>query len=233
MSSLLKHILQSAESSKNSLYVFDLDSTLFCVSGRTQKILQTTPNHLKDIPSKQAELLKNIKVNIKDFNLHDILKRAGVQLSFPCYKQIFHFWTNHFFSNDFLKYDTLYKGVSSYLQKLQNTHSEIMYLTGRCYSLMGKGTYQQLEKWNLPLKTKNHLMMKENAYTEDAYYKKCRLQKLSQKYQNIWFFENEPAVIHFAHHFLPKISYVFINSANSGRQTLQKGFHQIPTDYTT
>ena len=233
MNALLKQILQSAKSSKNSLYVFDLDSTLFCVSGRTQKILQTAPDYLKDIPSHQANLLRNIKVNTNDFSLHGILKRSGIQLSFLCYKEIFHFWTHHFFSNDFLKYDILYKGVQSYLQKLQKTNSEIMYLTGRCSSLMGKGTYQQLKNWNLPLKTKDHLMMKENAYTEDAYYKKCRLQKLSQKYQNIWFFENEPAVIHFVHHFLPKISCVFVNSANSGRQVLQKKFYQISMDYTT
>ena len=117
MSFTLKQILKSAESSKNSLYVFDLDSTLFCVSGRTQKILQTAPDHLKNIPPHQADVLKNIKINTTDFSLHDILKRTGVHLSFSCYKKVFHFWADRFFSNDFLKYDTLYKGVQSYLQK--------------------------------------------------------------------------------------------------------------------
>ena len=216
------------------LCVFDLDSTLFCVAERTQYILRNIPHHLKmhKFCSGQEHLFQNIQVSPKDFSLRCILQKACIKLDSISYKEVFYFWTFQFFSNDFLKYDTLYKGTQSYLSQLESAGAEIMYLTGRNRPFMGAGTYEQLRHHQLPLKSKDHLIMKDNSYTEDAFYKKSCLKKLCEKYQTIWFFENEPSVINFIHYFLPKIHIVFIDSTHSGRQKLNKKFYQIPMDYT-
>lgn len=233
MENILKKILWEAQSKKNILCVFDLDSTLFCAAGRTQRILRKIPSdpQMHTVCLGQEKLFNNIQVSSKDFGLDHILKKAHIKLNFECYKKVFSFWAFQFFSNNFLKYDVLYKGVQSYLSQLASSGAEIMYLTGRNRPFMGDGTYQQLQHHSLPLKTRDHLMMKENVYTEDAFFKKKCLQQLCQKYQRIWFFENEPSVINFVHYFLPQIHIVFMNSTHSGRQKLHKKFYQISMDY--
>ena len=107
-----------------------------------------------------------------------------------------------------------------------------MYLTGRSENLMKEGTISQIKKWSLPFKKEEYLMMKPNTYTEDAYFKKCRLEELSKKYRKIWFFENEPVVINFVNKFLDGIQIIFVNTVHSQRQTLKKDFHTITADYS-
>lgn len=230
--SVLLQILKEVQTKPNSLCVFDLDSTLICVKKRTQKILQALAedSYFRQNHPGPAKMLKDIEIDPNDFNLKTMFKRARLKLSDSLYQKIFLYWTTHFFSNDYLHCDTLYPGVSSYLSSLQG--AEIMYLTGRCDSLMRKGTLFQLRKWNLPLKKESHLMMKPNNYTEDAYFKKCYLDNLSKKYKPIWFFENEPVVINFVNKFLKDIHVVFVNSVHSHRQNVNKNIHTILADYS-
>ena len=218
---------------RQSLCVFDLDSTLICVRKRTEKILQSvvTEKQFAHFSSSQLESIKNITVKDTDFRLQDILDRAQVSLDSKQYRLIHDYWTYHFFSNNFLKYDLLYKGVQDYLRRLSRT-SNIMYLTGRSRKLMWQGTYEQINKWNFPLKTKDHLIMKPNHFTEDAVYKKIELEQLVQHYKNIWFFENDPVIINHVNMLLPQVQIIFMKSASSGRQSLRKIFPTIGMDYS-
>lgn len=225
---VLKKILIEAQQS-NSLCVFDIDSTLIKVSGRTQAILRKAPSDpmVKDSCASYKEFFESLIVSEKDFSLKDILKKGGIYLDFNGHKQVYFFWTKNFFSHRFLKHDQLYEGVPSYLNQLKDQGTEIMYLTGRSQKEMEEGTYKQLTQFKLPLKSKKHLIMKENMYTEDSYFKKNQLEKLLKKYSNIWFFENEPSIINFVHEYLPQIKIVFMKSVHSGRQKLRKKFLEI------
>ena len=232
---ILKKALDEAQYCDGSYaFVFDLDSTLICVRGRTQAILRSAPDYppLRQICAGQVDLFKAIEVYPKDYGLKHILLRKGIQLSHSCYYDLSGYWAHCFFSNEFLKYDELYKGVSSYLSELERTHVDIMYLTGRSQKSMGEGTYKQIKDWGLPLKKKEFLIMKQNNFTEDAIYKKSCLEKLSGQYKKIWFFENEPTTINFVNQHLPEVQLVFVDSVHSGRQTLRKEFPSIGTDYS-
>ncbi len=218
----------------NYACVFDLDSTLICVRGRTQAILRSAPDYppLSQICAGQVDLFRTIEVYPTDYGLKQILIRKGIQLSSSCYYDLSGYWAHCFFSNEFLKYDELYTGVYSYLSQLKKTNVDIMYLTGRSQKSMGEGTYRQLKEWKLPLEKKEFLIMKQNNFTEDAIYKANFLEKLSKKYKRIWFFENEPTTINFINQHLPKVQLVFVNSVHSDRQTLRKEFPSIGMDYS-
>ena len=232
---VLPEILRQIEgASFPKLCVFDLDSTLICVKGRTKKILQSVAHYprFQHICSPYIEHFKKAEFDEKAYSLKSILQNMGVSLNFDCYKEVFLYWTLHFFSNKYLEHDKLYKGVKDFLFKVQKSGSDIMYLTGRSFSLMGTGTFSQIQKWKLPLEKRNHLIMKPNTFTEDAYYKVKQLEELSKTYSNIWFFENEPVIINFVNKLLPHISIVFVNTAHSGRQNLRKKFQSINGDYS-
>ncbi len=232
---ILRRVLAEAQQfSGNCVCVFDLDSTLICVRGRTQAILRSAPDDppLKQICAGQVDLFKTIEVHPTDYGLKQILIRKGIRLSSSCFYNLSGYWTHCFFSGDFLKHDELYKGVCSYLSQLKKTNVDIMYLTGRSQKSMGKGTYKQLKGWSLPLKRKEFLMMKQNNFTEDAVYKVNCLEKLSQRYKRIWFFENEPATMNLISQKLPEVQLVFVNSVHSGRQTLRKKIPSIGMDYS-
>ena len=231
LSDILKQVLkETKELSNKPLCVFDLDSTLICVKERTRKILQSAVSNEK-FRHWKIDSLKEVVVKPTDFSLRDVLQRASIDLSETQYLSICNFWAHHFFSNSFLKHDTLYKGVQNYLHLLSE-HSEIMYLTGRSRERMGEGTYEQITKWELPLKKESDLIMKPNTYTEDAFYKKMQLERLVQEYKNIWFFENEPAIINYVSYLLPQIQIIFMQSTSSRRQSLRKSFPTIGMDYS-
>lgn len=232
---ILKNVLDSAQQcDQNCACVFDLDSTLICVRGRTQAILRSAPDYppLRQVCAGQVELFRTIEVYPTDYGLKHILARTGIRLSSSCYYDLSGYWSHCFFSNEFLKYDKLYEGVSSYLSLLEKTEVEIIYLTGRSQKFMGEGTYKQLNQWNLPLKKKEFLIMKQNNFTEDAVYKAKCLENLSRQYKKIWFFENEPTTINFIDQHLPEIHLIFVDSVHSGRQTLRKELPSIGMDYS-
>lgn len=232
---ILRKVLEEAQQCGGSyVCVFDLDSTLICVRGRTQAILRSAPDYppLRQICASQVDLFKNIEVYPTDYGLKQVLIRTGIQLSSSCYYDLSGYWSHCFFSNEFLKYDELYKGVYSYLSQLQKTNVEIMYLTGRSQKSMGEGTYKQIKSWGLPLKKREFLIMKQNSFTEDAVYKMNYVENLSKQYKKIWFFENEPTTINFISQHLPEVQLVFVDSVHSGRQTLRKEFPSVGMDYS-
>ena len=232
---ILRKVLDEAQQyDGNYVCVFDLDSTLICVRGRTEAILRSAPDYppLRQICAGQVDLFKTIEVYPTDYGLKQILLRKGIQLSSSCYYDLSGYWAHCFFSSEFLKHDELYKGVSSYLSHLKKANVEIMYLTGRSRKYMGEGTYQQIKNLGLPLKKKEFLIMKQDKLVEDAAYKKNYLEKLSKQYKRIWFFENEPMTINFIDQHLPEVQMVFVDSVHSGRQTLHKDFPSIGMDYS-
>lgn len=230
---ILQRVLDEARQCKGCACVFDLDSTLICVRGRTQAILRSVPDYppLKQVCAGQMDLFKTIEVYPTDYGLKQVLLRKGIQLSSSCYSDLSRYWAQCFFSNEFLKYDELYTGVYSYLFHLKKT-TDIMYLTGRSQKSMGEGTYKQIKDWKLPLEKKEFLMMKQNEFAEDAVYKKNCLEELSKQYKKIWFFENEPVTINFIDQHLPEIHLVFMDSVHSGQQTLRKKIPSIGMDYS-
>ena len=85
-SNLLAKIIEHVGSqNKPSLVVFDLDSTLFNVSPRLEKILldfANEPKHQKMFPD-SIEVLKNIRMLRQDWGIKQALVRAGLDHHHP------------------------------------------------------------------------------------------------------------------------------------------------------
>ena len=105
---------------------------------------------IKEKAPQKGRLLEGLRIQPQDFNIKEILKRVGLLPGDSLYKEVFHFWTRHFFSDRYLKEDFLYKGVRGYLSALKEQGCEIMYLTGRYRPAMGEGTLLQLKTLIFP-----------------------------------------------------------------------------------
>ncbi|MBX3032491.1 MAG: HAD family hydrolase [Bdellovibrionaceae bacterium] len=209
-----------------SLAVFDLDSTLFDVGPRLERILTDfaqEPEYQRKFPE-QLRFFKNLKVHRKDWGLQDALVRAGLagEDLKEFQEALKNFWRRTFFSDDYLHHDIPYPGAVEFVQNMLHCGGRVAYLTGRDVHRMGKGTAEVLLKWNFPLNERAELALKPHLSMDDAEFKTNWFLSVPEKrYGNIWFFENEPVNIHHtrlkAAHASPPIEIVFFDSTHSRR----------------
>lgn len=223
---LLKEILDKASLAKahgkKCLAVFDLDSTLFDVSPRLTRILHdfaADPQFQKQFPE-STEILKTLSTQRSDWGIKQTLIRAGLDKQHPEFHEAIRaYWRQHFFSDDYLHYDTPYDGAADYVKNLLSLGVEIVYLTGRDVFRMGKGSRDVLLKWHFPLDDKQAtLALKPEKGMDDAQFKSDWFTSYPLKnYEVVWFFENEPVNIDKIRVDHPEVKIVFFSSTHSGR----------------
>lgn len=214
----LAGIIQKAQ--EDDLWViFDLDSTLFNVSHRTQSILRSLAEHpefLEDYPE-EAVLLKKIEISDRDWGIRSALERAKIRGTIGFFERIRSYWVEHFFSNGFLHVDRPYKGALEFVQELDKAGAHIQYLTGRDQERMGEGSLASLKQWGFPLHDDADLILKPDKSMDDAEFKKDYFLKIHEEHENLWLFENEPRIIHLIRKHCPAVQIVFMDSVHSGR----------------
>jgi len=199
-----------------TLAVFDLDSTLFNVSTRTQKILQEFAE------LHQLENLKNVEVLLTDWGIKEAVIRQGytIESHGELLNELRDFWFERFFSNAYLHYDVPYAGAIEYVLELIEAGVDIMYLTGRDQMRMGVGTKQVLMKWGFPVDD-HKLFLKPNRTLDDELYKKEWFEKLDRsQYNRVYFFENEPVNVNAILAHCPDVEVVFIDTTHARKQTV-------------
>lgn len=219
---ILVRIRDNRSQNLDSLVVFDLDSTLFDVGPRLERILidfAQEPENQKRFPE-QVKHFKNIKIERRDWGFKNSLVRAGLDGHHPEFKKEVHdYWYKTFFSNEYLHFDIPYRGAVEYVQKLAQAGAEIVYLTGRDIHRMEKGSLEVLQKWHFPLDGVNsRLVLKPHKEMDDAQFKSDWFLNVPEnKHKNIWFFENEPVNIKLIREHAPQIEIIFFDSTHSGR----------------
>ena len=223
---LLRQILVKIEEFQNqgqrSLAVFDLDSTLFDVSPRVERILlefAAEPYHQKKFPE-QIQLFKDIRTHRKDWGFQNALERAGLDGQHPELQEaVRDYWYTRFFSNDYLQYDLPYDGAVEYVNGVANRGAEVIYLTGRDVERMGAGSALTMKNWGFPLDDRQtQLVLKPHKSLDDAEFKTNWFKCIPQdQYAHIWFFENEPVNIHHLRRQLPHVNVVFFESTHAGK----------------
>lgn len=199
---------------------FDLDSTLFNVAPRMEKILREfadQPEHRERFPEHIPHFSK-IRVQRGDWDLLDSLERAGLNGATPEFEaSLREFWFPRFFSNPYLHFDEPYPGARSYVQTLVDRGADIVYLTGRDVHRLGHGTREVLRKWKFPLDEKRaRLALKPDKTMDDPKFKTDWFVQLPRDaYHDIWFFENEPANIHPLRLEVAHVKVVFFDSTHS------------------
>lgn len=228
---VLVQIDKNRDQGLQSLVVFDLDSTLFNVAPRMEKILKEfaqVPAHRARFP-KQIEAFDRIQMQKGDWGIFDSLVRAGLDGHHPDLEEaVREFWKPRFFSDAYLHYDVPYDGAAEYVRALDQKGAEIVYLTGRDVARMGRGSLEVLEKWGFPCDgTKSRLALKPDKAMDDARFKTDWFLALPKdKYADIWFFENEPVNIHLLLPAAAHVKVIFFDSTHSGKAA-------APTDLPT
>jgi hypothetical protein len=205
------------------LAVFDLDSTLFNVSTRTQKII----SEFADLHN--IDRLKNIEVLPQDWGLKEAVLRAGfsAEADLELLQSLRNFWSEKFFSGDYLHYDVPYEGAISFVQELNDSGCEIIYLTGRDQNRMYKGTLEVLRKWGFPV-NEAHLFLKPTKEQDDELYKDDWFKKLNHtKYKKIFYFENEPVNVNAIRTSCPEVEIIFLDTTHARKQEVTNPIKQI------
>ena len=229
---LQKAIELTKKNQPNVALIFDLDSTLFCMKHRTQAIIK---DYLQKDPfvaqSSLKEKMQEIQVTEKDWSIKEILAKYDLDKEEDLLKRMEIFWRQCFFTNDYLHHDQPYKGSVSFVNHLNALGGSVYYLTARNRTNMGEGTLKTLKKYNCPLKTESHLILKPDKELSDADYKKHELEKLSQQFKTVLFFENEPVILNLINQTLQNIHLFWINSTHSRREEPPKKALSLSVNY--
>ncbi len=217
---IIEKVKETSLQKQKSLVVFDLDSTLFDVSPRIQKILNDFGNN----PANQSRfpdscrILSQIQTQRADWGIKDALHRAGLDGDHPeLHHALKEFWRKSFFSNEYLEYDIPYDGALDFVQNLYDAGADIVYLTGRDIPRMGVGTDKVLLKWKFPLDfTQAVSCLKPKKEMDDAQFKSDFFAKIPEgTYQKIWLFENEPVNIHLVRNDHTHVEIIYFESTHS------------------
>lgn len=228
---IIQNIQLLNQQKAQALCVFDLDSTLFDVSPRLEKVLidfANFPENQQKFPE-QVPFLKDIKTYRSDWGIRNALIRAGLDGHHPEFQHaIKEFWVKTFFSNEYLDYDIPYEGAVEFVQRLNQLGADIVYLTGRDIKRMGPGSLSTLEKWKFPISENALLVLKPEKGMDDAQFKVDWFKALPEnKYQKIYFFENEPVNINLLQKEKLDIEIFFFDSTHSGKQQVAEDLPRI------
>ncbi len=207
-----------------TMAVFDLDSTLFNVSPRTQKILSEFAN------LHQISGLKSVEVLHSDWGIKEALLRQGFQAEehADLHLSLKDFWFERFFSNEYLHYDVPYAGAIEFVLELQQAGAEIFYLTGRDISRMGKGSKEVLLKWGFPC-SDTQLILKPHRSMDDELFKRdWFINRDRSEFDKVYFFENEPVNINAVLKHCPDVEIIFLDTTHARKQTVTAPIHRIP-----
>ncbi|MGE3683863.1 MAG: HAD family hydrolase [Bdellovibrionales bacterium] len=214
--------------------IFDLDSTLFCVSPRTQHILRQLGHdrEFSDQHAEAAEILRHIEVLPTDWGVRQALERTRLKPTPELAHLIRNYWRRHFFSSHLLDKDHIYPSANEYVRHLHDLGADILYLTGRNEAHMKAGTLRALMHWGFPFYAESKLIMKPNEIETDESFKAHVLKRLVQSYDHIWFFENEPVIIDQVRSLVPQVHIVFVNSVHSGQGVAPEDLRTIAPSYS-
>ena len=180
---------------------------------------------------KAISILRDIKILPQDWGFSEALEREDFYSSIRLIKALSIFWRQRFFSNDFIKYDTLYPGTKDYLDFVLKQNSKIKYLTGRSQFKMREGTIAKFSEDNIPLATAKDLIMKETNEI-DSLYKLSVIKELKSDYTKIAFYENAPEIINTVMDANLDVFCVFINSTHSRQEVLKYDIPVIEMDFS-
>ena len=217
---ILKQLLDLAPSEKR-VFVFDIDSTLYDVSPRNQYIVRHFAQTKKSLENNFRKKLLEFKSLSTDWGI----KSGILRLNLPKHEEsltleIKAHWDQFFFGGEFLKYDQEYPYAVKFLNTLDSI-SPVYYLTGRDIPRMGEGTIAQLKNSSFPMNPhRNQLILKPDKSQPDHIYKLEEIKKLSIKFEDIYFFENEPVILNAIHKNLPKVHLYWVNSVHSQREDI-------------
>lgn len=229
--SIIDSLRQITEADQRALAVFDLDSTLFNVSTRSQKIIHDyaeSPIKNYKFPTLTPRL-KQAKIEMYDWGIEEALQRLNIERHHQEFlKDVHSFWRENFFSNHYLNFDIPYSGAVEFVNELANLGVEIAYLTGRDVARMGGKSETVLKDWGFPVNDLCQLILKPHLSMDDAEFKTNWFRERPlNTYGRVVFFENEPVNINHLSIHCPQVEIIYFESVHSGKQEVQAPLKRI------
>ena len=207
---------------KSVCITLDLDSTLYEVNTRTERILHEAAvlPAIRELDPTAAEALENVSVHVEDWGIREVMSRYQIKATIDSFEAVRQYWVKHFFSHDYLAYDQVAPGALDWVKDKFEKGFHIHYLTGRDIPRMGVGTRKRLEADGFPLEEPNcKLHMKPRSGLPDDHYKTEVTKHLTGQFDEVWFFENEPVNLYAVERALPDVHLVFFDSVHSRKMT--------------
>jgi len=217
-----KRVLQGGKPIK---VVFDLDSTIFNVQPRTLRIAKEFAQ------TSQAQEISvefcNWFLALKSFQLSYTIRDTVMENNFPIHKpraeefmkSLYRYWRDRFFSDAYLYMDHPAAGAQEYAHAVVDAGAIAVYLTGRDYPGMERGTRSMLAHWGFPVSERNtRLVMKPNFGMDDAEFKDEALRELRTQGEVVALFDNEPANFYVFEKNFPSAKLVFFHSNCSNKE---------------
>ncbi|MBS1983853.1 MAG: HAD family hydrolase [Bdellovibrionales bacterium] len=207
------------------VWVFDLDSTLFCVSTRIRAIFLEFLRH-HPAPLRMAHFVyERLHPGKQQYSIErsfqEILRDWDAARAQELGTQLWHefesFWSQRFFSSRFMHWDQPYTEAPEFVRQVMRDGFEVVYLTGRDYARNIQGTREALRHGGFPLGEQTHLMLKPTKEEPDVAFKARACSVLRSRFDVAVFIDNEPENLVAAARELPQAEIVLFHSVMSDR----------------
>lgn len=199
--------------------IFDLDSTIFDVKPRSLRILKefALTSRAREISAEIAEW----SLKLPGFKLLYTMEESARANQIPgseekareYLKEAFRYWLARFFTHHYVTVDHPTPGAVDYVNRIVDAGAKAVYLTGRDWPGMGRGTITMLEHWGFPVHPSvAEFILKPNAGLDDAEFKDEALRELRITGHAVALFDNEPANFHVFEKNFPEAWLVFYHS---------------------
>ena len=168
--------------------VYDLDSTLFCTGPRNLAIARAFSEYRHQL----RPFVDKLEAHRMGWNVMADLQELGFTDQ-VILTELRHFWRATFFTDHFVKMDSVYPGAVELVQALRGAGCMTFYLTGRDDPGMRKGTLQALESAGFPMPAEDVVLRLKPTWEEDDLIFKTHIfAELRAMGEVVLAFENEP-----------------------------------------
>ena len=169
--------------------VYDLDSTLFCTGPRNLAIARA----FSEFRHQLRPFVDQLESHRMGWNVMADLQELGFSDQ-GILTELRHFWRATFFTDHFVKMDSVYPGAVELVIALRKVGCLTYYLTGRDDPGMRQGTLQALASAGFPMPAEDVVLRLKPTWEEDDLAFKTQLfDELRALGEVVLVFENEPA----------------------------------------
>lgn len=169
--------------------VYDLDSTLFCTAPRNLAIARAFAAYRPQL----LPFVDQLTENRMGWNIMGDMEAMGFKDQ-AILTELRHFWRATFFTDHFVKLDSVYPGALELVDTVRRAGCLTYYLTGRDEQGMLQGTLEALASAGFPAPAEDVILrLKPTWEEEDLVFKMRVFSELHSLGEVVLAFENEPA----------------------------------------
>ncbi len=220
----LERLRERPAGSPRPIAVYDLDSTLFCTGPRNLAIARAFAHYRPQL----NPFIERLDPERMGWNIMTDLEGAGFS-DLAILTELRAFWRATFFTDHFVKQDSVYPGAVELVKALRAAGCLTYYLSGRDEPGMRQGTLEALAEAGFPRPGEDVLLrLKPTWEEEDLAFKLGVFQELEQTGEVVFAFENEPANANRFLHAFPGATVVLHATIHAPHpEPLDPGVHRV------